>query len=223
MGLACGVAVVNGMTFMNLAATADGNNLYSINEAPYGIPYSNWTAKWWQWLTAIPPEESPANDETGKNCAVDQEGMVWFLAGTFGGSAERQCEIPQDSSILFAIIGGYCSFLTDPLAQSESELHDCARSGNNGATLRAAIDGVPIPDLQRFRITTEPFSLIIPVDNPFGSPPGTTTAVADGFYVFIKQLQPGSHIIQFSGSVVDNPVTGTQGFSTSVTYNLDVS
>src|SRR5215211_1598771 len=60
----------------------------------YNVTYSDWTARWWQWLTSIPLDRNPAADETGENCDEGQSGPVWFLAGTFGGPNERVCTIP---------------------------------------------------------------------------------------------------------------------------------
>jgi hypothetical protein len=37
---------------------------------------------------AIPQENNPAADETGKNCDQKQSGSVWFLASTKGCTAE---------------------------------------------------------------------------------------------------------------------------------------
>jgi hypothetical protein len=35
-------------------------------------PNKQLTAKWWEWVLAIPPEDNPLVDETGENCDVDQ-------------------------------------------------------------------------------------------------------------------------------------------------------
>jgi hypothetical protein len=37
-----------------------------------------------QWILSIPRKYNPAADSTGKNCVQNQNGEVWFLAGTFG-------------------------------------------------------------------------------------------------------------------------------------------
>lgn len=88
--------------------------------------------------------------------------------------------------------------------------------------MEASVDGFRLQDLQLYRVTSKPSSFLIPNDNPFGSPSGTTQAIVDGFFVFLEPLSPGKHEIQFSGSIIDNPTTGTQSYSTKVTYNLTV-
>lgn len=61
---------------------------------PYNLSYGDWSSKWWQWAQSIPEENSPTGDETGEKYSQDQSGPVWFLAGTRGGSAVRDCTIP---------------------------------------------------------------------------------------------------------------------------------
>lgn len=96
-------------------ASADSMNpgVYSIDAKPYGTPYSTWIVNWTEWLTSITKDKSPAADSDGRNCAINQSGPVWFLAGTFGGSAERICTIPAGKAVLSAILSGFCTYLTD--------------------------------------------------------------------------------------------------------------
>ena len=51
-------------------------------------------AKWWTWALSSPQARNPVADPTGQFCAEDQPKDVWFLAGTFGGAAQRTCEVP---------------------------------------------------------------------------------------------------------------------------------
>src|SRR5437763_11387933 len=85
-----------------LSANQIGNQNSGIHppcSSPYGLTYGEWSARWWQWLLAIPPNVNPNFDGTSldpdvatvNDCAQGQSGPVWFLAGTFGGPAERAC------------------------------------------------------------------------------------------------------------------------------------
>ena len=60
--------------------------VFPVDAKPYGKSYAEWSAIWWQWLLSIPKDTSPAGDTTGKNCGTNQQGPIWFLAGTFGGA-----------------------------------------------------------------------------------------------------------------------------------------
>jgi hypothetical protein len=61
--------------------------VFPVDSKSYGKSYAEWSAIWWQWLLSIPNDTSPADDSTGKSCATNQQGPIWFLAGTFGGAA----------------------------------------------------------------------------------------------------------------------------------------
>ena len=80
-----------------------------------------------------------------------------------------------------------------------------------GNTVVFSIDGVPVdlgldPQNQsRFRVQSPPppFTLHAIDGNSF-VPAGTGKAVADGFYVLIRPLTPGSHHLLLSGTVSFN-------------------
>src|SRR2546425_9241391 len=56
--------------------------VFPADSKPYGLTYPQWAAKFYQWGLSIPLQASPFNDDTGKNCAQNQQGPVWFLGGT---------------------------------------------------------------------------------------------------------------------------------------------
>lgn len=195
--------------------------LYGLQSNPYAVSYSTWIVKWTQWLTSITKDKNPAADANGGNCSVNQQGPVWFLAGTFGGSAVRTCTIPAGKAILTPILSAFCTFLTDN-AKTETDLRQCAREGNNGASFQASVDGIGLPNLESYRVTSNLSSFTIPKDNPYGFPSGSTKTIVDGVFLFLKPLSPGNHILHFAGSTIDNPTVGTQSYTTEVTYNLKV-
>jgi hypothetical protein len=196
--------------------------VFSIDAKPYGVTYAEWTARWWQWVTSLPKEDNPNYDYTGEKCAKGQEGPVWFLGPTFGGSAERTCTMPAGKSILFPILTSSCDYITYPNIKTESDLLECAMKGNEEGVMEASVDGVKLKDLQNYRIQSGLFNITIPENNVFGGPSGISEAMVDGFFVFLEPLTPGRHEIHFAGSVVDNPTTGVQSYSTDVTYHLIV-
>jgi hypothetical protein len=208
-----------------LFAQADKINptVYSVDSKTFGMTYGQWAAKWEQWLLSTPQKDSPATDETGKNCGQNQNGPVWFLAGTPGGSATRSCTIPAGKAILFATINTECSYSERPTLKSESDLVSCARESNNLASnLQTTVDGVNLQQLDKYRVTSPLFNLTFPTGNIFGAPVGTTQAIVDGFYVFLQPLSPGKHEVHFSGLTPANPTTGTTNFSVDVTDHLTV-
>jgi hypothetical protein len=180
-------------------------SVFSADSKPYNLTYGEWTARWWQWGYSIPKNVNPAYDNTGKDCGQKQKqnGPVWFLAGTYGHSVNRVCTIPTGKAILFPILNSECSFAEFPKLKTLSELHTCAKSiQDQVTTLNASIDGVPIPNLEKYRIQSPLFNFTLPQNNILRMPANTTTeAVGDGNWVFLKPLSPGIHKLMFKGGV----------------------
>jgi hypothetical protein len=195
--------------------------LFTLDSTPFGTPYNEWTSIWWTWLISIPVSESPAADSTGGFCAKNQTGPVWFLAGTFQGSAERTCEIPAGKGILFPVFNAECSFAEYPNFRTDSELSQCAREAIDKVTfVQASIDGVEIQNISR---TQSPlFNVTFPQENIFGVQAGPSRAVSDGFWIFLQPLSPGNHEINFKGALVDYTTTGVVTVTNDVTYHLTV-
>lgn len=119
----------------------------------YGNSYGEWSARWWQWVLAIPEATNPNLDTTGADCAEGQTGKVWFLAGTFGASVTRACTVPTGRGLFFPILNtvfGAGVFDCEPTnpgvpcdvqalrAAAEAQLDD-------PTTLEVSIDGTPAP------------------------------------------------------------------------------
>ncbi len=211
--------------FVVLIQTVVGDDLnpgvYATDSRPFGISYGEWTFKFWQWVTMIPNDKNPNTDSTGQNCAINQDGPVWFLAPSFGGIWERTCTIPAGKAVLFPVLTGECDYLSSPSVKSQDELLRCASEGNEGL-MSTEIDGLKLNGLEKYRVQSPFHNITIPEDNAFGSPPGTSVGVTDGFWVFLEPLSAGNHEIHFKGDVLDNPTTGTQSYSSDVTYHLKV-
>ena len=179
-------------------ALADEINpgVYSADSEPFGTSYGNWTANWWQWVHNVTPDQNVNFDSTGEFCDVGQEGPIWFLGPSFGGKYERSCTIPSGKAILFPVNTGECDYGSSPDAKTPDDLYDCASENNKGGIMRASLDGVPLKNLEKYKVTSPLFNITIPKDNVFGSPAGTSGAMADGFWVFLEPLSLGQHEIR---------------------------
>ena len=72
----------------------------------------------------------------------------------------------------------------------------------------AEIDGVPVDDLDDFRVcrtslcfNSPIFTVVLPPDNILGVPAGPATSMSDGFYVMLRPLRKGKHSIHFHGFI----------------------
>ena len=205
--------------------SSDGGNIavFPPDSKPYNLTYSEWTAKWVQWVYSMPEEDNPAVDDTGENCANNQSGPVWFLAGTFGGAVTRQCTIPSDRGIFLPIILGLCESATDPSLDTEEELRSCAKADQDLVIGKEiTVDGINIGDLDSYRFQSPLFNLTFPENNIAGVPPQTARAVSDGFWILLEPLSPGSHEIHFKAALGDPTAVGITNFALDVRYLLTV-
>jgi hypothetical protein len=196
-----------------------------IQSKPFGHSYGEWSAKWWQWAYSIPKANNPVSDTTGLNCAVNQNGSVWFLAGTYGGSTTRSCSIPSGKGIMFPIFNVEGAFAEEKGVQTEQELRTMVKDYIDKTTvLEASVDGKQLTNLKNYRVESPKFVFDYPEDNVVGLPAGTKSeAVSDGYWIILEPLSPGKHEIHFKGANSQFTTTGIQNFATEVTYNLEVS
>jgi hypothetical protein len=184
------------------------------------MSYESWTEKWWRWLLAIPKPSSPAADKTGEYSSLNQgDPNVWFLAGTFGGSAERSCSIPVGRAVFFPLVN-YVEFIRGKkVFRDDSELVAYVRKHfDDVKELELSIDGLQSADFAKYRIQTAPFDVNLPKDDVFDVGAGPNRAAGDGYWLMLRPLSAGEHKIAFSG--VD-PEYGPD-FKTSVTYDVRV-
>lgn len=190
---------------------------YRSDEVPFDKTWEEWTAEWWKWSLSLPKDQNPITDATGESASNKQKGPVWFLAGTFGGLAERSCEIPGGKAIFFPISCNETSYAECPNFKTEAELRAFAKADiDQVKTIMATVDGQRLPDSDLRRLESPPFELDLPEDNVAGAPPGTTKSKSDGYWIFLKPLPVGKHQIHFFSSCR----IGTQWIETR--YDLTV-
>jgi hypothetical protein len=219
-------AIVNSLSGIpSIQAQENSGNIaiFPPDSKPYGLTYGEWTAKWVQWVNLMPEEDNPAVDDTGRNCANNQTGPVWFLAGTFGGAVTRQCTIPSDKGILIPIIIGICDSATDPALDTEEKLRSCAKADQDLVIGKEiTVDGVNIGNLDSYRFQSPLFNVTFPENNIAGVQPQTAKAVSDGFWILLEPLSPGSHEIHFKAALGNPTAIGTTNFALDVRYLLTV-
>jgi hypothetical protein len=83
------------------------------------------------------------------------------------------------------------------------------------STLSCTLDGSPCAaDLFAFRAQSPIFEVIVRTGG-LVAPKFYDPMVADGYWLLLSPLDPGSHVLEFGA-------TTSTGFSSSVTYNLTV-
>jgi hypothetical protein len=176
--------------------------------------------EWVQYILSFSRAESPMYDKNGDACYVGQHGDTWYLAGKFGGTAVRSCEVPAGVAIVVAETSMVCF---PPYAPGEWETCDeWVDSGRTYWVERSlTIDGVPYAPGYTI---SGPYKVAYPVNGLskfFGgtNPPlkaGVYEPALDGGnYAKILGLEPGKH-------VVHQRAVGDDGFFIDVTWNITV-
>lgn len=194
--------------------------VFSKDSAPYGAPYGEWIAKWWNWSLSIPEGEHPRDDFTPEKCSANQGGPVWFLADQLGGREERTCTIPPGKAILIPLLTGECGYEV-PEVKNDEDMRRCATAGNEYGVIEATVDGVKLKDLESYRTQSDYFNSTIVENNIYDSPAGTYRAFAEGYFVFLEPLPAGNHTANLKVSVL-NPVEPGYNYNADWTYHLNV-
>ncbi len=170
-----------------------------------------WSEAYLQWIATFARGNSPVSDTTGAQCAVRQEGDVWFLATSDGTApVERSCTIPAGKT-LFVPIATTLERSGNKEPVCETMVRIAAGSLAHSTQLTMTVDGIAIDNLPSHRLATgDCFALGV------RQVPRSTakTAVADGYYVMLAPLTAGQHTLVVGGRY-DNTTLST-------TYRLDV-
>jgi hypothetical protein len=202
--------------------------VYAPNENVLGMSYGDWSAAWWQYLLLFTNDVSPYSDTTGQYCNEGQGGPVFFLVGGPANPTTRSCTIPKGKALFAPIINGECSSVEPGGFQgrNDQEARACAALWNDGTDimhLKFTVDGVKVKNLGDFRVQSPfyYFNMVPPYNNFLGVDNATEGySVSDGYWVMVKPLSPGTHVIHFEGAWVSGPGAGAVQ---NVTYNLTVT
>jgi len=179
------------------------------------ISQADWSKAWWQWAGSFDAADSPIADRTGRNCQLKQHGPVWFLAGTYGTARTvRRCTIPRDKYVFFPLI----NYVVMPTTAQASCSSCCA---SHTATAKSItdrpsylvldLDGHRIEGLAKYRqATTQCFDMGALAEPRYRIFP----SAANGYYVMLRPLTPGKHVLNFGGVLPE--------MSQAVTYTLIV-
>ena len=177
-----------------------------------GMTQAAWSQAWWQWAGSFEAEDSPVGDRTGAMCGRKQGGTVWFLAGTYGTQRTvRSCHVPSGRYLFFPLINYIVMPRVLDLTNCEAVKASARAMTDAPQALLLELDGQRIEGLAAHRqAPTECFdmgALAQPRLRIFPS-------AANGYYVMLKPLSPGTHTLNFGG-VLPSMVQG-------VTYTLIV-
>jgi len=199
---------------------------YAPQANAHGHTQAEWSAKWWDWFCERPLAGHPGNDGPF-DVTAGQTGDVWFLASPTAYDAStsftRSCTLPADKSLFVMLIGSEWSSLEG--LSTEQEQRDLAVWYGDHilpSSLSCTLDGAALANPAAYRHESAQFSFDAPSPWFFGDTGGAGTSVADGYYVFLKELEAGPHTLNYTGQV--HFTAAADGFDfdawINVTYNI---
>ena len=229
------------------AAAAAGRNVnprvIPFGAHPYGMTYGEWSAAWWSWVIGIPAGEcfceNPILDVTGEFGDINQQGPVFFLAGSFGATVVRTLTIPHGKGLFFPIVNSLW-WLPDDLPFAEFyvevilglDLDDFTdieiirlvaneHQDFDELEMTLTIDGTEHSDLEQYYTDSPAF--VVPdtafFDDLGGIMAEDNLSVSAGRWIMLAPLSAGEHTIRFT---VDADDAFFGPFALDVTYNLTV-
>jgi hypothetical protein len=212
-----------GLLMAQPADPGKSTQVFSPDAQVFGKDLDEWSAEWQKWFISIPASHNPAFDNGP--CNTSQSGPVWFIPS--GGNVSRQCTVPADRLVLITIINAECSSVEAPpfFGATEEARSRCAATlidGVSTPTVKFSIDGVPLRQLNRFRVESDQYRFTMPAtDNVLGVTSGATSglSVSDGYFLLVR-LSPGSHVIHSEASIVSGPGAGYSQNTTYMFYQM---
>jgi hypothetical protein len=215
---------------LSLIYTAMSIEIFKRNENPFNQSYEDHVKNYWKFICQLPKDKNPAIDNDGqKDEIANQNSNAPFFYLNFskdGGSlVERKCRVPSEKGVFIPVMGVEVSE-KEVQNSSVDQLKKIAKKDQDSVKddLSLRLDGNEVNNLHSFRVPTDAFELNFPENALFDVSPGTSQAVADGFYIITKPLSPGTHTIEFKGSLEndDNENSIEPNYSVNVKYTLEV-
>ena len=164
----------------------------------------------------------PFNDNPGFDVTMGQTGNVWFLAGVFG-TVSRNITVPSNKTLFIGLLNGEASDL-EGMGNTYADRRATAiwqADHITPSSLSCTIDGMHV-NLSSYRFVSPEINFVAPTPWIYGSTGGNGKSVADGYYVMLKSLSPGTHTIHYTGAFHFTLANDGFDFDASIdmTYNI---
>ena len=203
--------------------------IFEPTESPFGHSYEDHIKNYWKYICRLPKDENPVIDNNGQKDEISNQNStdpVFYLNFSRNGGSlvERTCKVPTGKGVFIPVM---CVEVSEKEVQNSSPEHlkKIAKKDQDSVKndLSVRLDGNEVLNLHSFRIPTDVFQLEFPENAIFDVSSGSCQAVTDGFYIITKPLSPGTHTIEFKGSLESNEEDSIEpNYSVNVKYTLEV-
>jgi hypothetical protein len=208
---------------------------FSKGETPLGRSWETCIESWCKWYYTVRREPSTKEDKTYDNWSDDRENPeLCYLTKAIIKKYENNiiCEItiPKGRVLFLPLINNLISFYEYPNLESEHDLRLFAKSDLDTKIITyLSINDYEIKNIQQYRVQSNLFDITLPeINDP--SQKIKTQAVADGYWIFLHSLQPGTNKIHFkvdtclreSPSEKDTDTARQNRFVTDVWIHLNI-
>ena len=200
------------------------SRLFEVDSKPFGVSMEDWAFDWLRWEYSIPAATNPAL-VAGASYDQHQPEHVFFVPDGPNHNDAFSVSRHKAVAIMLSQINNDfpCPDPTFKPAPGQS-LFDFLSAGlttinDNITVLDVTLDGVPIPDLQRYRFTTKRLIFFIGDKSLAANFDACVTglpqpAVTDDLFFLLKPLDRGRHlltvhIVNKDGNVFDRTRTIT--------------
>jgi hypothetical protein len=177
-------------------------------------------ALWWQWVNRKRWGAQAFQDPTGAQCALNQSGPVWFLAGTDGTDAfKRHCRVPTGKHVFLPLITMLANAVPGQDRPCGLLKAEAADNNNHLVATKVSVDGVRI-DIQALRMAGACFNAYEHADYLKKDSAGQLSAT-DGYWLMLAPFADGAHTIKVRVRY-DNPGATLGDMDQDFEYELDV-
>jgi len=174
----------------------------------------------WTTVLETPAPENPfAQNFNPKFACFDLDADT---VAPFAGGVHFSCTLVPNTNIFVVGFSVECSTFDADCGRGSPEgcngttpqaLLDCARAGDLKAAPSITIDGESVTVTEVETPVTSPLNIVLPADNIFGEPAGTTgLSLAHGWVTQLAPLPPGNHriLIEDTSETPSFPKTETK-------------
>jgi hypothetical protein len=215
--------------------------VFSANNMPYNHTFNHWVEKYFKWFLSLPNIEGsaslshPRDVYSPEKCSWNQNksSPVWMLAdgpdqNDLSVKQNRDCKVPVGKALLVQIVGSNCSF--NEGYTTDQELLVCANWILDKAQFSASVDGKEVMNTNkdpndRDKFFVKPFitSITYAKNNLYGAAEGTYRGMEAGYFLFVKPLALGDHVIEYQVSAINAlDRSGTDKRISNMQYNIAV-